>query len=418
MSGHSTTHYPNFRYFSYLDFAIKRRYYQRAFILIQLYLASGDNSMVNEPVSTPPTANGPIGHLRQEYEDHLTLFQAQPPLVQRFLEAQARPVAEAFIQRLPHVHFMLPDRVVDLAGKVELVPSEVRKQQLGSRLGWLTHTDIRATLRHHFAELENDPNRAVAASAGLLQHAVVMHMVQGMLPAGRSVTYIAAEDEEIPTIPAGGDLEPESALTQATDAIIEDNTSEDGRGDLQVPFVPAARRFYLPQWVAFDNQDKLLVGSVGEAEAHLASMQRYLNILHAAVYMAGYMVVDEEYQQKRYGMLGQFINQGRAMARYRTREIIQTIRRRAAAQSLNRGLSLSLPYLDDQDLRMKMYPFEIIPAGRIMFIPAFVIRAVREEQAKVGQDTRLSPSTRKHIIVELKMLETAFETSENEMRPQ
>jgi hypothetical protein len=67
---------------------------------------------------------------------------------------------------------------------------------------------------------------------------------------------------------------------------------------------------------------------------------------------------------------------------------------------------------------MKMYPFEIIPAGRIMFIPAFVIRAVREEQAKVGQDTRLSPSTRKHIIVELKMLETAFETSENEMRPQ
>jgi hypothetical protein len=128
------------------------------------------------------------------------------------------------------------------------------------------------------------------------------------------------------------------------------------------------------------------------------------------------MVVDEEYQQKRYGMLGQFINQGRAMARYRIREIIQTIQRRAAAQSLNRGLSLSLPYLDDQDLRMKMYPFEVIPAGRIMFVPAFVIRAVREEQAKVGQDTRLSQSTRKHLIVELNMLETAFETRENGMR--
>jgi hypothetical protein len=64
---------------------------------------------------------------------------------------------------------------------------------------------------------------------------------------------------------------------------------------------------------------------------------------------------------------------------------------------------------------MKKYPFEIIPAGRIMFVPAFVIRAVREEQAKVGQDTRLSPSTRKHIIVELKMLESAFEPHDNRM---
>jgi len=374
--------------------------------------------MVNEPIPPSPAVNGPIGHLRQEYEVEQALFQAQPPLVQRFLEAQARPVAEAFIQRLPHVHFMLPDRVVgDIAMQVETVPPEARKQQLGSWLGRLTRADIRGGLRHHFAELVNDPNRAVAASARLLQHAVVMHMVQGMLPAGRSVTYVAAEDEEIPTIPVVSELEPESALTQATDAIAEDSLSEDGRGDLQVPFVPAARRFYLPQWVAFDDQDQLLVGSVGEAEAHLASMQRYLNILHAAVYLAGYMVVDEEYQQKRYGMLGQFINQGRAMARYRTREIIQTIQRRAAAQSLNRGLSLSLSYLDDQDLRMKLYPFEIIPAGRIMFVPAFVIRAAREEQAKVGQDTRLSPSTRKHLIVELTMLETAFETRGNGMQP-
>jgi hypothetical protein len=367
--------------------------------------------MDNEPVSLLPTANGPIGHLRQEYEAKQALFQAQPPLVQRFLEAQAHPVAEAFIQRQPQMHFMLPDRVImDNTGRVEAVPVERRKQTVGSWLRRLTHTDNRAALRHFFAGLENDPNPAVAASAGLLRHAIVIYMIQGMLPAGRSVTYVTAEDEETPTIPAGSEMEPESAITQTTDAIAEESQSEAGRGDLQVPFVPAARRFYLPQWVAFDDKDHLLVNSVNEAEAHLASMQRYLNILHAAVYLAGYIVVDEEYQQKRYGMLGQFINQGRAMARYRTHEIIQTIKRRAAAQSLNRGLSLSLPYLDDQDLRMKTYPFEIIPAGRIMFVPAFVIRAVREEQAKVGQDTRLSPSTRKHIIVELKMLESAFET--------
>ena len=102
-----------------------------------------------------------------------------------------------------------------------------------------------------------------------------------------------------------------------------------GRGELLVPYVPAARRFYLPQWVAFDEEDRLLVKSSNEAEAHVASMQRFLAMLHAAVALAPYIVADEEYQQKRYGMLGQLVNQGRALARYETGEIIRTIQQRA-----------------------------------------------------------------------------------------
>ena len=58
---------------------------------------------------------------------------------------------------------------------------------------------------------------------------------------------------------------------------------------------------------------------------------------------------------------------------------------------------------------MKTHDFEVIPAGRIMFVPAFVVRAAREEQVKVAQDTRLDPSTRKHLLAELKMLEEAFD---------
>jgi hypothetical protein len=50
----------------------------------------------------------------------------------------------------------------------------------------------------------------------------------------------------------------------------------------------------------------------------------------------------------------------------------------------------------------------VIPAGRIMFVAGFVVRAARQEQAKVAQDTRLSPSTRKHLLVELSLLERAF----------
>jgi hypothetical protein len=43
-----------------------------------------------------------------------------------------------------------------------------------------------------------------------------------------------------------------------------------------------------------------------------------------------------------------------------------------------------------------------------MFVPAFVVRAAREEAAKVEQDTRFDPSTRKHLLIELKMLEDGF----------
>jgi len=138
-------------------------------------------------------------------------------------------------------------------------------------------------------------------------------------------------------------------------------------------------------------------------------MQRFMEVLHLARGFAPYIVADEQYQQKRYGMLGQLINQGRALARYETHEIINTIKDRATHNDLNRGLSLSVPYFDDQELAMALEGFEVIPQGRIMFLPAFVVKASRGQQAKVADDTRLSPSTRNHLIHELKMLEVAFD---------
>ncbi len=141
-----------------------------------------------------------------------------------------------------------------------------------------------------------------------------------MLPSGRKVAYVAAYGEDIPTIPVADRTDPESAILASTDAISEKRQDEKGRGELQVPYVPAARRFYLPQWVAFDDQDELLVGSLKEAEAHLASMERFVDVLHTAVSLAPYIVADPVYQEKRYGMLGQLVNQGRALARYQTAE--------------------------------------------------------------------------------------------------
>jgi len=356
----------------------------------------------------------PVDQLRKEYERQSALFDRQPGIVQRFLEAQARQIAEAFIARAHSVRFSLPDRVVltDGTEPIPVTPLD-REQHVGTFQDRVARRDVHETLRRRLAELNQSADKAVAASAELIRFAAADHMVRNMLPSGRSVSYTAVDDDDIPSIPASDAMEPESAITASTDAITEGLDTEEGRGSLQVPYVPAARRFYLPQWVAFDHEDDLIVNTVGEAEAHVASMQRYLTILFAARSLAPYMVVDEEFQKKRYGMLGQLVNQGRALARYQTRQIIRMIQERAAAQSLNRGLSLSLPYFDDQDLRIETYDFVIIPAGRIMFVPAFVVRAAVDEQAKVAQDTRFNVSTRKHLLDILSMLEIAFFKPEN-----
>jgi hypothetical protein len=374
--------------------------------------------MANRPTVTPARAPGEtpddvLELLRQEYEAQQTLFAAQPAIVQRFLEAQVRSLAEAIIQRAPQARFTLPDRVaVDPPPahvRLHAVPKEVREQIARGLIDRLTGTDVGDAVRQRLNELSQSTNRAIGVAAELVRHATAIHMVHGMLPAGRHVQYVAADGEEIPTNPVVEDVE--SAITEPTDAIAEETERVAGRGELQAPFVPAQRRFFLPQWVAFDDEARLLVGSLAEAEARIASMQRYLAVLHAAVALGAYIIADPEYQRKRAGMLGQLINQGRALARYQTEEIIATIRRRADANDLNRGLSISLPYFDDQDLELRQYPFTVIPPGRIMFVPAFVVRAVRDERVKVAQDTRLNASTRKYLLAELKRLELAFDSS-------
>jgi len=355
----------------------------------------------------------PVSYLRDENERHQALLKAQPTIVQRFIEAQAQRLAEAVTNDLHQVRFSLPDRVVDKTPQTGemaemLVPVEVREQTVGNWLRRFQNHNLREEVRQRLSSLEQSPDQAINTSASLLRHAIAVHLVYQMLPSGRSVTYCTDGDEQIPTIPVKAAGESEAAITQATDAIVEHESGETERGALQVPFVPAARRFYLPQWVSFDEKGALLVNSVAEAEAHQTSMERYLQILHAASSLAPYMVADEEYQRKRYGMLGQVINQGRALAKYKTEEIIRGVRERVKQGTLNRGLSISLPYYDDQELHLKETELEIIPAGRILFKAVFVVRAAQLERAKVTQDTRLNISTRKHLLHELELLERAF----------
>jgi len=357
--------------------------------------------------------------LSEDFNRQQNLFAAQPTIIQHFLEVQGKQIADAIVDGASQVSFTLPDRVVCMVENVDqsalvTIPQNQRQHSAGSFFNRFRKLELYKELRHALAELEQSSDRAIYAASSLLRHATVMHMIYNMLPAGRTVTYKpVAEDETIPSVPEGDDLEPRSAITAETDAIAEEGKAEDGRGDLLVPFVPYARKFYLPQWIAFDENGELIAKSVEEAAAHVKSMQRFMEVLFLSVALAPYISVDKEYAQRRYGMLGQLVNQGRALAIYQTKEIIARIKERAKAGSLNRGLRLSLPYFDDQELRLGISNFEVIPAGRIMFVPAFVVRSVRQEEVKVSQDTRFNPSTRKHILNLLNLLEQAFE-SENQ----
>ena len=352
--------------------------------------------------------------LTEEYERQQSLFSAQPAIVQRFLETQGKQIAESIMDGDWQISFTLPDRVICNLENVDQpvlvsIPQNQRTHSVGSFLNRFRKVELYKGLRHAFNGLEQSPDRAVSVSAGLLRHATVVHMIYNMLPAGRTVTYKPADkDETIPSVPEFDDLEPESAITASTDAIAEEGATDNKRGDLLVPFVPFARKFFVPQWVAFDQNGKMLVKSIDEANAHIKSMQRFMEVLFLAVALAPYISADEEYTKKRYGMLGQLVNQGRALAIYQAKEIIARIKERAASGNLNRGLSLSLPYFDDQELRLDITKFEVIPAGRIMFVPAFVVRAVRQEELKVSQDTRYNPSTRKHLLHLLELFEQAF----------
>ena len=364
-------------------------------------------------LSFPGIAETTTSQLRHEYQTYQNLFQAQPALVQQFLGVQAASLAESFVKGLSHVRFALPDRVVlqdqEVEAKTIPVPAKFREQVLGGLMNRLIHLDMRTALRSRLLELEYSANLAVSSSAILLRHALVMHLVHNILPEGKSVQYVAEIGDEIPSIPLYNESLSGSAFTAETDAaIVEEERGEVGRGELPVPYVEAARGFYMPQWVAFDNQHHLLVVDLNEAISYIIAMKRYLLVLHTAVGLAPYMVADEEYQRKRYGILGQLVNQGRALASYEVEEIIRTIKRRAASHELDRGLSLSLPYFNDQTLALEIYHIDIIPVGRVMFVPAFVVLAVRAQGAKVAQDTRLNKSTRRHLLMELSTLEETF----------
>ena len=113
-----------------------------------------ENSQINSMGNSHGT---PVDRLREEYKQQQTLFNAQPVIIQRFLETQARQIAEAFIERERNLRFTLPDRVITKpeAGSDPLpVSQSVRLQHIGSLRDRLEGRDVHLLLRQRLAELD------------------------------------------------------------------------------------------------------------------------------------------------------------------------------------------------------------------------------------------------------------------------
>src|SRR5512136_2345811 len=173
--------------------------------------------------------------LRQEHEHAADLLRIQPPLTQRFIEGQARYLADAMVQHAPQLRFSLPDQVVGSGSDARpvAVPAGYREQIIGGTgfLDRFSRTDVRKALAQRLQELELASNREVSISAKLLRYATATYMVHGMLPAGRTVKYVAEEGEEIPTVPVFDMTQRGSAITATTDAIVEEGGPEEGRAE-------------------------------------------------------------------------------------------------------------------------------------------------------------------------------------------
>ncbi len=347
-----------------------------------------------------------VSQIVREYGHLSRLFDTQPPLTRRFLEQQAGTMLFALGKDKRRIRFQLPDKIVLEGGESLDLPPAARARAVGHALGRYSPTRKRDLLLQHLDGLEQSLNPALSVCGKLFRYVLAHTLVYNLLPDGHAVQYRAETSDDIPSIPVG-EVQP-SALLAATDSVTEFDQANPDSGRLQVPYVAAARRFYLPQWVAFDDQGNLLAISPDEAVSSLASMQNFQRLLQDAVALCPSIVADETYQRKRAGLLGQLVNQGRALARYYTREIINKIRARAEAGSLNRGLHLDLPYFDDGEFTLKYHKIDVIPDGRIMFLAAFVVRAMQLEKTQMRHSLNLNRSTRRHLLALLAAIEQAF----------
>jgi len=102
------------------------------------------------------------------------------------------------------------------------------------------------------------------------------------------------------------------------------------------------------------------------------------------------------------------VGRGQDLAQQAVAKMIEQMARRAATHQIDRGVRLSFPYFDDRRLSLRWRDFTVIPRGRILFVPAFVVIAAEREIERVRKDSQYSEPTRLHLVELLGRLRSAF----------
>jgi hypothetical protein len=189
--------------------------------------------------------------------------------------------------------------------------------------------------------------------------------------------------------------------------IPEAETIPDGEHQDASPQRNADRPGEYPQWKLIEN-GKPLFSSPEQANQRIQAIETALQNLLSAMAIDPDIVEETAFRTRYTALIAQWTEQGRAYSEYLTREIISTIHQRENQHSLNRGLTIHLPYFDDQLFEIRYFDLEIVPAGRIAFQEVFLIQAVQKAKQRVMDDAKISLTTRQHLMSELELLENSF----------
>jgi hypothetical protein len=179
----------------------------------------------------------------------------------------------------------------------------------------------------------------------------------------------------------------------------------------QILFLLPDEQVMQEQYTGFDRQGNLLVSDLHSAETIVESLARFMHLLRQIVSLHPAWETDERYSEKHALIATHLINQGRALADYHTQKIIHDIMTAWKSGEMTRGLTIFLPYLNERHYQMEDYKIVVIPPGRILFRPEFVVGACRITERHVRSDSNLSQATRWQLLSQLDTIIQAFENA-------
>jgi hypothetical protein len=155
----------------------------------------------------------------------------------------------------------------------------------------------------------------------------------------------------------------------------------------------------------FSENGRLKMDSRVTAEVWLKDQKYKLDLLDTAAQICPAVTDMVVYRQSSARLMRLIENQGKWLSAFLLNELVADFDRLLKENSLNRGISFSLPYFDDRTLDVCYYNFSAIPAGRVMYTPAFVLLAIQKEGVRLFHNSQLSPNSRENLLQTLSAIQ-------------